>query len=324
MEYVLMITLALSFAISANGTTMTEKSDYDPAPCDTIAKAQSDKLLILHADDVGMSHSANLATIRAFEAGMVTCGSIMVPCPWFPEIAAYCREHLEADLGLHLTLTSEWKYYRWGPVASRDKVPSLLDEEGFLWRTTEQVRKHARPEEVEIELRAQIERALEFGVKPTHLDTHMGTVFVNPQFFETYCRLGQEYGIPPMLPKLTPEMMEQVREMGIDLPENAMELLRESGFPLIDKLVTDVGSGRTLEEKKASYYAALRELKPGVNQIILHLGMDDDEMRGIMNSHMARYNDYRIFTDPETRQLIDELGIKLMGWKSIKDSVFNR
>jgi predicted glycoside hydrolase/deacetylase ChbG (UPF0249 family) len=314
MEYALIVILAFSFALSANGETLAEKLGHNP----------DDKLLILHADDVGMSHSANRAVIQAFDVGMVTCGSIMVPCPWFPEIAAYCREHPEADLGLHLTLTSEWKYYRWGPVASKDKVPSLLDAEGFLWRSTEQVREHAKPEEVEIELRAQIERALEFGVKPTHLDTHMGTVFVNPRTFEIYCQLGKEYGIPPMLPRLTPELMERVKEMGLDLSDDKIAMLEKLGFPFIDTLITGVGGGRTLEEKKASYYAALKELKPGVSQIILHLGMDDDEMRGIMNSHMARYNDYRIFTDPETRQLTDELGIKLIGWKPIKDSAFRQ
>lgn len=307
MKHALMMTVILSFAMTADGDTLAEKLGYD----------SDDILLIPHADDVGMSHSVNKATIQAFEVGMVTSGSIMVPCPWFPEIAAYCRERPEADLGLHLTLTSEWKYYRWGPVASRDKVPSLLDEDGFLWRSEQQVREHAKPEEVEIELRAQIERAIKFGVKPTHLDTHMGTVFVDPQFFEIYCRLGKEYNIPPMLPSLTPEVIEKIKERGIELSEGMVEILQESGFLFIDGLVTGGGAGRTFEEKKESYHATLRKLKPGVNQIILHLAMDDDEIRNITSNYMSRYNDYRIFTDPETRQLIDELQIKLIGWRDI-------
>jgi hypothetical protein len=310
MEHFLMITAILSFAASANGETLSERLGYSP----------DDKLLIIHADDVGMSHSVNRATTQALEVGMVTCGSIMVPCPWFSEMAAYCREHPEADLGLHLTLTSEWKYYRWGPVASKDRVPSLLDGEEYLWRTAQQVREHAKPEEVEIELRAQIERALEFGVRPTHLDTHMGTVFVNPQFFEIYCRLGKEYNIPPMLIKLTPELRERIKERGFELPENAFEMLQKSGYPFLDRIVTGGGSGRTFEEKKASYHDTLRKLMPGVNEIIVHLGMDDDELSGITNSYMSRYNDYRVFTDPETQQLIDELQIKLIGWKDIRDS----
>lgn len=308
----MVITEVFSFAISANGGTLSGKLGYSP----------DDKLLIIHADDVGMSHSVNRATTQALEVGMVTCGSIMVPCPWFPEIAAYCREHPETDLGLHLTLTSEWQHYRWGPVASRDKVPSLLDEEGFLWRAAQQVREHAKPEEVEIELRAQIERALEFDVKPTHLDTHMGTVFVNARFFEIYCRLGKEYNVPPMMISPTPEVMELMKARGFELSEDAVERMQKSGFPFIDRIITGAGAGRTFEEKKASYHAALRELNPGVNEIILHLGMDDDEMRGILSNYMSRYNDYRVFTDPETRQLIDELQIKLIGWKDMMNFGF--
>jgi len=265
---------------------------------------RNDRLLIIHADDVGISHSANRATIEAFEAGIVTCGSIMVPCPWFPEIAAYCREHPEVDLGIHLTTTSEWEYYRWGPVASRDRVASLLDEEGFLWRTREQMVQHARLEEVEIELRAQIERALEFGVKPTHLDPHMHIAFGNLKTFELYCHLGREYNIPPVLAKSTPEI----------------EAVQQLSLPIIDWGIDGLtlGIGETLAEKKASYYGALSGLKPGVTELRLHLGMDDDEMSAIMgNHHMLRYYDYRVFTDPETKRLIGKLQIKLIGWKHI-------
>jgi len=307
MGHALLMTVLFSFAASAGGETLAGKLGYD----------SDDILLILHADDVGMSHSVNKATIQAFEVGTVTSGSIMVPCPWFPEIAAYCREHPEADLGLHLTLTSEWKYYRWGPVASKDKVPSLLDDEGFLWGAAEQVRDHAKPDEVEIELRAQIERAIKFGVKPTHFDTHMGTVFTNPQFLEIYCRLGKEYNIPPMLPSPTPEVIGRLKELGLELPEDMLAGIQKAELPFIDRLVTAAGTGRTFEEKKASYYATLRNLNPGVNEILLHLGMDDDELRSITGRYMARYNDYRIFTDPETRQLIDKLQIKLIGWSDI-------
>ena len=307
MKYALVITGIFSFVISADGDTLAEKLGYDA----------EDKLLIIHADDVGMSHSANKATIQALEMGTVTCGSITVPCPWFPEIAAYCREHPEVDLGLHLTLTSEWQYYRWGPVASKDKVPGLLDEEGFLWKKSQQVGEHAKPEEVEIELRAQIERALKFGVKPTHLDTHMATLFVNPQFFEIYCRLGREYNIPPMLIKQTPKVVELLEARGLQFSADSIETMDKLGFPFIDAIVTGVGGGRTFEEKKSLYHAALRKLEPGVNEIIIHLGMDDDEMRHIMSNHMARYDDYKVFTDPETQQLIDELQIKLIGWKDI-------
>ena len=308
MECVFFITFFLSLALSDNEVTLAEKLGYN----------SSDKLLIIHADDVGMSHSANIATVDAFKNEMVTCGSIMVPCPWFPEIAAYCRENPDADLGIHLTLTSEWKYYRWGPVSSKDKVPSLIDEEGFLWRTSAQVQQSAKPEEVELELRAQIERAIEFGIKPTHLDTHMGTVFVRPEFLEIYCKLGKEYGIPIMMPKPTPELLEYVKNSYPALSENTFDKIKKMNFPFLDNLVTGVGPRKNLEESKIAYYAGLKNLKPGVNQIIVHLGMNDSEMEGITNNYMSRYYDYKVFTDPETQKIIKELDIKLIGWKDIK------
>ncbi len=303
---IISILMTFSMAISNSDMTMSENLGYKP----------TDKLLIIHADDIGMCHSVNYATISAFKSGIVTCGSIMVPCPWFPEFAAYYRENPDIDVGIHLTTTSEWKYYRWGPVAPKDKVPSLLDSEGFLWRSTEEFKQHAKPEEVEIELRAQIKRALQFGIKPTHLDTHMGTVFAKPEFLEIYLRLGKEYNITPMLIKMTPDIIKRLKDMKSDLADK-IEGMNFSDMPYLDELVS-TGSGQTYEEVKASYYDALRNLKPGVNQIVVHLGMDDEELKHITNSYLHRYYDYKVFTDPETKSLIDELGIKLIGWKDMK------
>src|SRR5438093_2930853 len=133
------------------------------------------KLLIVHADDLGAAHSIDVASIKAFESGLVNSGSIMVPCPWLSEIAAYARNHPEADLGLHLTLTSEWTPYRWGPVLSKDRVSSLLDSTGYFYSTESEAASHMTPAEVEAELRSQIERARSLGIQPTHLDSHMGT-----------------------------------------------------------------------------------------------------------------------------------------------------
>jgi predicted glycoside hydrolase/deacetylase ChbG (UPF0249 family) len=307
MSQILSLLMTFSMAISASDGTMAEKIGY---------KA-NDKLLIIHADDIGMSHSVNIATSEAFKQDMVTCGSIMVPCPWFPEFAAYYRENPGLDVGIHLTTTSEWKYYRWGTVASKDKVPSLLDSEGFMWRSTEEFSKNAKAEEVEIELRAQIERALQFGIKPTHLDTHMGTVFAKSEFLEIYLRLGKEYNITPMLIKLTPDVIKRLKDMQSELADKINGMMSIFNMPYLDELVS-AGSGETYEEKKASYHNALRNLKPGVNQIIVHLGMDDEELKHITNSYMSRYYDYKVFTDPETKKLIDELGIKLIGWKDMK------
>lgn len=277
---------------------------------------QSDeKLLIIHGDDVGMCHAANEATIKALQKGIVTCGSIMVPCPWFLEIAEYCREHPQADLGIHITLTSEWKYYRWGPVSSRDKVPGLVDEEGYLWHSVESVVKHATPQEVETEIRAQVQRAIDFGIKPTHIDTHMGTVYASPEFFKAYCKVAREFGIPPMIISPESEIAQQRLKSDPAMASFFKMLgILNSEFSMLDQLVTGVSSVE-LEQRREEYKEVIRNLKPGVTQIIVHLGLDNPEMHTITSSWLARYNDFRIFTDPEMKRFIEEQGIKLIGWR---------
>lgn len=275
-----------------------------------------EKVLMVHADDVGMSHSVNVATIEAFKKGMVTSGSIMVPCPWFPEIAAYAREHPELDLGLHLTLTSEWKYLRWRPVAPPEKVKGLLDEEGYMWRSERQTAMKATPQEIETELRAQIDRALAFGIKPTHLDTHMGTLYTRKDYFEVYTRLGKEYGIPVMVMRPTPEAIAYGKATGSPITEDVLRGVQADGFAMLDYLVTGV-QGRTFAERKKAYHDLLRNLKPGVTMLIVHLGMDDPELRAVTGSWQQRHADFLSFTDPETEALIKQLGIRLTTWREM-------
>ena len=153
------------------------------------------KLLIIHADDIGMAHSENLASIKAMTEGSVNSASLMVPCAWFLEVVEFSKSKPEADIGIHLTLTSEWKNYKWGPVAGVSEVPGLVDKNGNFYDNCQAVLDNATPEEVEKELRAQIERAKNAGLDPTHLDTHMGCVIYHPDFFDIYLRLGREYGI---------------------------------------------------------------------------------------------------------------------------------
>lgn len=291
--------------------TLAERLGYRPA----------DRLLIIHADDVGMCHSVNAATIQAMEKGVVTSASIMVPCPWMPEIAAYCRDHPDADFGLHLTLTSEWKHYRWRPVTPYDQVPGLVDTEGFLPRRAEDVALRAKPAEVEREIRAQIERARAFGIKPTHIDSHMGTLFWGP-FYKVYTKVGKETGILPMLPGPTPGRIQQGKLFGIDV-QNTFDTLSKEGFVFLDSL-RESASGATLEARREYYYDLFRNLKPGVTEIIVHLSLDDAEIRHVTGSWEARWNEYQIFTDPKTKELLDSLGIKRIGYKQLASLAFRR
>ncbi len=281
-------------------------------------QTESPRYLIIHADDAGMCHSANRATIEAMEQGIVSSASIMVPCPWFPEIAQYAKDHPERDFGIHLTLTSEWKQYRWGPVTARDKVPSLVDERGFLWANVSQVARNVKVQEAEIELRAQIDRAIKFGVPITHLDTHMGAMASRPDLIRLYVQLGIEYDVPVLLCR---SMKEAVIQQFPHLAEEAHDMLNklaQQRLPVIDYLPTIPG-GATYEVRKATYLLAFKHLRPGVTQFIIHCGNDDPELRAVTNRATSRDLDRRVFTDPEVKMEAERLGIRVISWKQLRE-----
>lgn len=273
-----------------------------------------EKLLMVHADDSGMCHSANAATIEALKHGMVVSTSIMMPCGWVPEMAEYARANPQADLGLHLTLTSEWGKYRWGPVAPVTQVPGLLDPSGCLYRDVRSVAMKASAKEVETELKAQIAKARQYGIQFTHVDTHMGTLFARPDYFEVYTSVAREAGVPCMLPRPTPELAKEMAAYPIT--PAMLEAAHDKGLPYLDRLVTGV-PGRTVAERAESYRNFLKDLRPGITKLIVHLAMNDDEIKSITNNWEQRYADFRFFTDPETRKLMDGLGIKTITYREL-------
>ncbi|MDQ6651888.1 MAG: polysaccharide deacetylase family protein [Acidobacteriota bacterium] len=267
------------------------------------------KLLIVHADDLGMARSVNAATIKAFEGGLVSSGSIMVPCPWLPEIAAYARTHADADLGLHLTLTSEWTPYRWGPVLSRDRVASLLDNGGYFYLSESEAASHANPKEVEAEIRAQIDRARSFGIHPTHLDSHMGTLYQNKTLFETLLRVARENKLPIRMSK---EWLASTDYLPSILSPNDVAL---------DKIVS-IEPNVPAEGWSKFYTDSIRNIQPGVTEMIIHLAYDDEEMRAATADHPDwgaawRQRDFQFFTSEAFRKLLQENHIKLITWREI-------
>ena len=286
-----------------------------PTTNERLGYAPHDRLLLLHADDVGMCHSANVATLRAMTEGGVLTASVMVPCPWFPEIAQYAREHPERDFGIHLTHTSEWQTYRWGPVASRGDVPGLLDDEGFLHRRTQQTAENATPAEIEIEIRAQIARARQFGMTPTHMDSHMDAMMSRADFAEVYIRLGKELGVLPML-TATERTLGRLAELG-----HTRESLEAKGYLFIDQR-TRSSRAPTYEERRRDYHDAVRALPPGLTLMIMHLNTDDPEAQAITSDWPNRFNELRIFTEPAWRALLEAEGVKLIGYRPLA-ALFN-
>jgi predicted glycoside hydrolase/deacetylase ChbG (UPF0249 family) len=279
-----------------------------------ILVAAEKRYVIIHADDAGMSHSVNRATINAMEHGVVSSASTMVPCPWFPEFAKYAKANPTKDFGVHLSLNSEWEDYRWGPVADRSKVPSLVDEHGYLWDNVQQVAENAKVEEAEIELRAQIDRAIKFGVPLSHLDTHMGAVLARPDLAKLYVKLGLEYKLPVLF--VRPSKFNNIAKEYPDAVK-MVPTLEGKGMPLLDELYQFYDHG-PYEQRKQIYLKTLRELRPGVSQIIIHCGYDDSELQHITSSAPIRDTDRQVFMDPTVIAEIKKLGIEVIGWKQFQ------
>jgi chitin disaccharide deacetylase len=280
------------------------------------AEGDAKRYVIIHADDAGMSHSVNRATIDAMERGIVSSASIMVPCPWFKEFAAYAKAHPDKDFGIHLTLNSEWENYRWGPVAGQDNVPSLVDKEGYLWDNVAEVVANAEAAHVETELRAQIRRTLDFGVPLSHLDTHMGAVVSRPDLIEVYVKLGLEFDLPVFfLRNLGQEIPDEgIRTRGAQL----MQRLEQRKLPILDTM-TQLYTDGTFADKKARYLEAIAESPPGVQYLILHCGYDDAELQAITSSSKLRDTDRRVFTDPEFMEAVKATGVEVVTWKQVRE-----
>lgn len=271
----------------------------------------ADRIVIVNGDDVAMCHGANAATIAAMEKGLMTSGSIMVPCPWFNEIAEYCRQNPSRDFGLHLTHTSEWRNYRWSPLSSKPDAPGLFDPHGYFWHEVEQVYAHATPDQTEAEARAQIKKALAAGIDVTHLDSHMGAMQYHPEHHERYLRLAREFDLPVRMGNQ--ELYEKAGLPGIR--KRAAEL----GLVFPDFLIHDIP--REPNESVKEYWLRLvRGMKPGVTELYIHAGVRTEEMKAMCGSWETRAAEADVFTtDSDMRKLFEEMGIKRIGWRSLRE-----
>lgn len=279
----------------------------------TLGFPKGTKLLIIHADDAGLSHSENQATIQALSTGSVNSYSIMVPCPWFHEMALFAKTHPQFDHGVHLTLTCEWENYKFGPVLPVHEVPSLVDENGHFPKKRDVLKKQASATEVAKELSAQIEKALSYGLRPTHIDSHMYSVGSDSAFFEVYRELGKKYNLPV---QVNAQLLSMV---GLD-PNT---IIQEGDF-LVDQV--HLGSYDYFEKGQLGnqYMDILDNLAEGLNVILIHTAFDDREMQGVTINHPNfgsawRQIDFDTFTSEAVKSKIEENGIKLITWGEINN-----
>lgn len=292
----------------------------------------TDKVIILHVDDVGMSYESNHGAIDALEKGVARSWSIMMPCPWVPEIFHYLKKHPLTDAGLHLTLTSEWKEYRWEPLAGANIVPGLIDHEGAMHSNVADVVKHASAEEVYLEIKAQLDRSRKMNWEPTHLDSHMGTLFAQPAFLSKYLQLGKEEHIPLMFPGGHNTLMMKsnpVDEKTLQFMREEGKKLWESGLPVIDDLHNlsygwkpnaNLKSAKEIRKYKTlKYIESFKELRPGITFVIMHCAISSEIFPHITDSGGIRRGDLETMMDPDFKKFLTKEGIIVTTFRELSE-----
>lgn len=268
------------------------------------------RLLIVNGDDLGLCHAANAGTFEALESGIMTSASLMVPCPWAYDACARWREQPDLDIGVHLTVNCDWERYRWGPVLGADRCPSLVDENGFFYRTEDELYARANVDEIRAEAEAQIQRALDWGPDPTHLDGHRLPFYAHPPHLAVYVDLARRYRLPLRLPP------RHVYE------EQGGAALYDS-LPLDGLLTIDDLRYIHLENPPAlrnQLFETLRTLQPGITELCLHAAAPTPEAEAIMSDAPARAEALRLMLDQDIRQEIERQGIVLIGWRALRDA----
>ena len=296
----------LSPSIKLKGNNWAEKLGYP----------EKSKVIILHADDIGMCSEANEAVIPYLLNNHIQSASAMVPCPWFNDIAAWYKRNPEQDIGLHLTLTSEWKLYRWGPVSNELMNSNITDSEGYLWRKVEDVVSRVSVNDIEKEIRAQINRARELGIEPGHIDTHMGTLYSKVEYAELFFNIAMEYGIPANVIEFTPELVEIYRKQGYPITDRLIESASKYSLPKIDNMIP-VPNAKTYDEKKENFYKLIKGLKPGITEIYFHPSVETNGLKKITNSWQQRVWEAKMFSDSDIIKFLKNEGILFTNWKEM-------
>lgn len=322
-----LLAIACLLSVTCQAQTWAEKLGY---PKDA-------RVLILHVDDAGMSLDSNEGAIKAMSEGVANSVSVMMPCPWVPGFVSYLKSHPNTDAGLHLTLTSEWDNYRWGPLSGKPAVPGLVDPQGALWGSVAEVVGHASQEEVYTEIKAQLERARGMGFEPTHLDSHMGTLFGSPDYIKQYVRLGVENKIPVMIPGgHNTAIVDDLKKSGNPQAEafgkqmsDLGKTLWNAGLPVLDdlhntsydwkyeKFKTNYDEAALRKEATSNYIESIKSLKPGLTMVIMHCTEPSPKFAEISASGLTRKGDLLAMTDPAFKKFLTDNKIILTTWREV-------
>ncbi len=280
--------------------------------------ADTDRVVIIHADDIGMCQSTITAFADLTDFGLVSSAAVMAPCPWFPAIVAYCRDHPGLDVGVHLTLNCEWYVYGWAPLSTADPASGLIDGRGCMWRTRRETLKHAQPTAVAAEADAQIKRVLDAGIDATHIDSHMFSI-IAPPFVQSYIDLAHRYRLPAFAFRPSSERFARAAaggDTGGDLAPYLRQM-EEAGIPLFDYadfMPLDSHMDRVEVAKER-----LSRLPPGLSYFILHPSADTPEIRAIAPDYRSRVADYQAFLSPALRDFVRDQGIHVIGYRALRD-----
>ena len=280
----------------------------------------TDRIVITHADDIGMCQASIQAYEDLFAFGTLKSGAVMVPCPWFPAAAAMQKRNPAHDLGVHLVLTSEWEFYRWRPLTATITGSSLVDEQGFFPRSDPEVQERADPEQAGVELLAQVQRALQFGIDVTHIDTHMGAI-AHPKFIPAYIQLATQFQVPPLIRKGDVEMYKSFG-MDEDTAQFLVMLtasLEDQGFVLVDfatGLPLDAPAGQLEVAKKM-----FGDLNPGLTHFIIHPSIETPELRAITPDWESRVANYNVFKSEAFKKFLESEDIKLIGYREVREAM---
>ena len=273
---------------------------------------KNDKLLIIHADDLGLSNSVNQASFEALNKKYVNSASVMIPAPNSKEVADYFKENSNIDLGLHLTFTSEWKNYKWHGISHNDSISSLINSKGNFYEKKKEIIKNSNPQDIRKELQAQIDYAISIGIKPTHLDSHEGVLFFSPEFFKIYLEVSEKNRLPVFVPKLLAPHFNN------DFPQ-------PKNLVVVKMYMAD--KNLSFDKWPEYYESILNSLDPGLNEMIVHLGIDNNEMKKITSNRIAfgskwRNLDYNVVSSPEFKASLIKNDIKLVTWREIKEILY--